>query len=165
MSEILNILSSVGFNWHVALANFVNFLIILFLLNKFFFKKLGTTIKERHTIIERGLTQASLAEKALLSADEEKKSIVREARKEGEGIVIEAKEVAEKTTLAITREAQVDIDSKKEALLAQEAVLKDKVEKEFAQNAPSLVAKLYAKTLATEMTQESNDTLISRMSM
>jgi F-type H+-transporting ATPase subunit b len=163
MSEILNILSSVGFNWHVALANFFNFLIILVLLNKFFFGKLGKTISERHQIIERGLSNASDAERALANAEEEKKKIIKEAKKESEGIIISAKDTAKTVALSITQQADEEMDAKKAALLKKEETLKDSVEKEFALRAPELVAKLYAKTLRAEMTQKDNDAFIARM--
>ena len=84
MDKILSILGSVGFNWHVALANFINFLIILFILNKFFFGKLGKTISDRKAIIEKGLSDATDAAKALASAEEKKKELIHEAKKEGE---------------------------------------------------------------------------------
>lgn len=163
MSEILNILGSVGFNWHVALANFINFLIILFLLNKFFFGKIGKTIETRHEIIERGLTNASDAEKALANAEEEKKQIVKEARNEGHAIVEEAKGSAEALAETIKKEAEKEADAKLADIAKKEANLKESVEKEFALRAPELVAKMYASTLSKELTASENDALISRM--
>lgn len=69
MTEILNILGTVGFNWHVALANFFNFLIILFLLQKFFFGKIRSTIQKRANIIEEGLNNAEDAAMFLRDAE------------------------------------------------------------------------------------------------
>jgi F-type H+-transporting ATPase subunit b len=163
MSEILNILGSVGFNWHVALANFFNFLIILFLLNKFFFKKIGATIDIRHNIIERGLNQARDAEKALAQAEEEKGSILKEARKERDLIVANGEALARDLALKIAHDAQVSIDAKTAKLALQESELTADVEKAFALKAPHLVAKLYAKTLMSELTEEDNNKLIAAM--
>ena len=163
MQEILNILGSVGFNWHVALANFFNFLIILFLLNKFFFKKIGTTIDTRHGIIERGLNQAREGELALASAEEEKKSILKDARKERDTIVANGEALARDLALKIEHEAQASIDVRTAKLTEQEAHLTSEVEKAFALKAPHLVAKLYAKTLMRELTEEDNNKLIVSM--
>ncbi len=163
MSEILNILGSVGFNWHVALANFFNFLIILFLLNKFFFKKIGSTIDTRHTIIERGLNQARDAEKALSSAAEEKNEILKAARKERDSIVANGEALARDLALKIEHEAQVSIDARTAKLASQEALLTSDVEKAFALRAPHLVAKLYAKTLMRDLTEQDNNKLIASM--
>lgn len=163
MSEILNILGSVGFNWHVALANFINFLIILFLLNKFFFGKLGKTIQTRHEIIERGLSNASDAEKALAEAEEEKRKIVKEAKTEGQEIVNEAHLQATTVAQNIVQEAEAEAAKKGEALAEKEASLARDVEKAFAEKAPALVAELYTKTLQKEVNAQENDALIARI--
>lgn len=164
MQEILNILGSVGFNWHVAIANFINFLIILFLLNKFFFGKIGKVIQTRHDVIERGLSQASDAEKALANAEEAKKKIVKEARVEGQSIMEEAKSSAIAVADSIKKDAESEAQNKIAFLSEKEAKLKESVEKEFALRAPEVVAKLYAATLLKEMTASDNNALISRMS-
>lgn len=164
MQEILNILGSVGFNWHVAIANFINFLIILFILNKFFFGKIGKVIQTRHDVIERGLSQAVDAEKALANAEEEKKKIVKDARFEGQSIMDEAKSSATAVAESIKKDAESEAQIKIAHLSEKEAKLKESVEKEFALRAPEVVAKLYAATLAKEMTASDNDALISRMS-
>jgi F-type H+-transporting ATPase subunit b len=163
MDQILSILGSVGFNWHVALANFINFLIILFLLNKFFFGKIGKTIETRHTIIERGLSQASDAEKALASAEVEKKEIIKKARKEGREILDTAEASANDLAETIAQDAEMEAEEKMKALAIKEHTLKDSVEKEFALRAPALVVEMYKKTLAETMTAKDNDALTLRM--
>ncbi len=164
MSEILNILGSVGFNWHVALANFINFLIILFLLNKFFFGKIGKTLHERKSAIEHGLNQARDAELKLAHAEEEKGVIIKSAHKEKDVIIANAEALARDAAASIEKEAQVTIEAKLSKIAQQEATLKETVEKAFGEKAPALVAALYAKTLAKEMTETDNNTLIARMS-
>ncbi len=163
MSQVVDILSSVGFNWHVALANFINFLIILFILNKFFFGKLGKTISHRQEIIERGLSQASDAEKALAKAEEEKKDIIHAAKKEGHTIVSEAQTQAEVLAASIKESAEKEVAERHAALEEKELNLKKKVEKEFAEAAPELVAKLYAQTLEKNLTEKDNNALIASM--
>ncbi len=163
MSEILNILGSVGFNWHVALANFFNFLIILFLLNKFFFKKIGATIDTRHSIIERGLNQAKEAEKALIHAEEQKNEILKSAKKERDLIVANGEALARDLAVSIEHKAQESIEKRMHTLSEQEAHITSNVEKAFALRAPHLVASLYAKTLMKELTEEENNKLIAHM--
>lgn len=163
MQEILNILGSVGFNWHVALANFVNFLIILFLLNKFFFGKIGKTLSERERIIEHGLTQAREAEIKLTHAEEEKGVIIKAAHKEKDVILANAESLAREVAATIEQEAQASITSRMEKLEQEEKALSATVEKAFTEKAPHLVAALYAKTLAKELTKEENDALIARI--
>lgn len=163
MNEILNILSSVGFNWHVALANFVNFLIILFLLNKFFFGKIGKTLDERKAVIEHGLNQAREAEIKLSSAEEEKAVIVKAAHKEKELILSNAQVVAQEIATSAANEAQQEIDARLQKIDEDEKMLQATIEKSFAAKAPALVAALYAKTLSKELTEADNNALIARM--
>ncbi|MCF7843347.1 hypothetical protein K9M47_00435 [Candidatus Gracilibacteria bacterium] len=163
MQQIVDILSSLGFNWHVALANFINFLIILFLLNKFFFGKLGKVIKDRHEVIERGLSQASDAEKALMHAEEEKKTIVNSAHKDAHDIVVKAEAHAIVRAEGIFKDAEEEAQIRLGKLAEKERKVEAKVEKEWGEKAPELIAKLYAKTLAKEMTEAENNALIARM--
>lgn len=163
MDQILTILGSVGFNWHVALANFINFLIILFILNKFFFGKIGKVITNRQAVIERGLVQASEAEKALTKADEKKKEIIHDAKKEGHAIISEAEVQAETLAAEIKKESEEAATARMNALLEKEAMLKAKVEKDFAEKAPALVAKMYEETLRSNMTTEDNNALVAHM--
>ncbi len=163
MQEILNILSSVGFNWHVALANFVNFLIILFLLNVFFFKKLGKTINTRKQVIERGLNQARDAEKSLASAEEEGRQIVQSAKKERETILTEGHALAQEIALTVAVEAQKTIDERLAKLALDEKNLEASIEKSFRERAPHIVAAMYKKTLIQELSETDNNALIARM--
>ncbi len=163
MSELLNILSSVGFNWHVALANFVNFLIILFLLNKFFFKKISKTIQERGEIIERGLNKASDGEKILAHAEIERETILAEAKKESYSLLEKARNEGTSLVFSMKEGAQKEIDAKESLLKEKEATITEKIEKEFLERAPQLVAALYSATLKKEMSAAENDAFISRI--
>jgi F-type H+-transporting ATPase subunit b len=164
MDQILNILGSVGFNWHVALANFINFLIILFLLNKFFFGKLGKVIETRQGVIERGLSQAADAERALSHAEQEKEIIINKAHKDAHDIVVKAEEHAILRAEGIFKDAEEEAQIRLGKLTEKELKVETRMAKEWAERAPGLVAKLYAKTLEKEMTEGDNNSLIARMS-
>lgn len=165
MQQIVDILSSLGFNWHVALANFINFLIILLILNKFFFGKLGKVIKSRHDVIERGLSQASDAERALSHAEEEKKSIVNNAHKDAHDIIVKAEAHAIERAEGIFKDAEEEAQIRLGKLAEKERKVEEKVAKEWSDKAPLLVAQLYAKTLAKEMNEVENNALIARMNV
>ena len=55
MVNIYEILGKIGFDWQVALASLVNFLIILFVLKKFAFKPIKKLIQERQNKINEGI--------------------------------------------------------------------------------------------------------------
>jgi F0F1-type ATP synthase membrane subunit b/b' len=163
MNQILNTLSSVGFNWHVALANFVNFLIILFLLNIFFFKKIGGAIDKRHALIERGLTQAKEAEVLLSAAEEKECELLHAANKKRDELLMDAKAKGDMIVQSLQEEADAEIRRRKDALSLDESTVLSRTEEEFAKKAPALIASLYAKTLLREMTPDENNALIARI--
>lgn len=163
MQQILDILGSVGFNWHVALANFINFLIILFILNKFFFGKIGKVIQNRHDAIERGLSQASDAERILSHAEQEKGIIINKAHKDGHDIIVKAEAHAIVRAEGIFKDAEEEAQIRLGKLAEKELKVEAKMAKEWSERAPSLVVQLYAKTLAKEMTEADNNALIARM--
>ncbi len=163
MQSILDILGTVGFNWHVALANFFNFLIILFLLQKFFFGKIGKVIDTRKEIIEKGLNQARDSEILLAQAEETKSEIIKNARKEETSILNNAHSKGAELAASLVASAESDINAKHQALKKEEEHLAEKVENAFRKKAPSLVASMYAKTLQKEMTEDENNALIARM--
>ena len=162
MQQILTILGSVGFNWHVALANFVNFLIILFLLNKYFFGKIGRVIEEREAKIKEGVSKGEMADALLLSAEAKKEEIIKHGALESERIIKDAIREADSAVKRRKEEGELELAKKFDDLRAKEQSLQHDVEKSFAQKAPALIAKLYAVTLAKEMTEEENNALIER---
>jgi len=160
MQTILNILSSVGFNWHVALANFVNFLIILFLLNRFIFKKIGKTIDDRDMVIKQGLVDAQEAARAKSEAFENKNEILRKAETEGHSILNDAHAKAELLATKIQDDAAIVASKVISEAEEKKANAKKEVEKEFAEVAPRLVAELTEKALRATMTKDLNDKIV-----
>jgi F-type H+-transporting ATPase subunit b len=97
------ILSNIGFDWRVALANFANFLIIFFLLKRYAFASIKSALDERKLRIAKGLEDARRAETSLLMADQERDLTLERAREEANEIISLAK-VQEETMIARARE-------------------------------------------------------------
>ncbi|MDH5442176.1 MAG: F0F1 ATP synthase subunit B [Candidatus Nomurabacteria bacterium] len=90
--NILEILGKIGFDWPVALANLVNFLIIFVLLKYFVFKPLARGIEARRKEIDEGLDNATSARTALQMAEQEKDGIVMDAKQQANIIIASAKQ-------------------------------------------------------------------------
>jgi F-type H+-transporting ATPase subunit b len=161
MEQILAILGTVGFDWHAALANFVNFLIVFVLLYKFVFTKLGKTIDTRSKTIAKGLDDAKESARLLSSAEQEKNAILGDAHNKHVAIIEEASEKAEVLAAEIKKEAEIEAQALREKLAKEKMELSLQVEKDFRDKAPGIVAALYEKTLRTSMTKEANDALIA----
>ncbi len=154
-------LGSIGFDWHIALANFVNFLIVFAVLHFLIFKKLAVTLEHRKLSIKKGLDDAEKGKHLLLNAEEEKASIIKDAEDKHLLII----EDAEKKALSIAEEINLEAKKKGELLQAkleeEHNNLRKKTEKEFNADAPRLVAKLYEKLFKETMTEADNNRFIS----
>ena len=132
------ILGKIGFDWHVALANLVNFLIILFVLKKFAFGPVGKMIDDRKKKIKEGLENADKCKIELENANLQKDEILKEAKNNAQKIFAESqnickaiiKDANEKATLdkeAILKQAKLDAEKEKkgseEALRREAAAL------------------------------------------
>lgn len=124
---MLDILATIGFDWRVAVANLVSFLIIYWLLKRYAFKPMARIIKERQDKIRSGLDNADQAAETLRQAEDQGKSIVKDAKKEAHGIVMsatdqgknivdEATSQADKKAKDIVDQAHKQIDIDREAM-------------------------------------------------
>jgi F-type H+-transporting ATPase subunit b len=110
MEGLLVILGKIGFDWQVAFANLVNFLIIFFILKHLAFKPLQKVIEKRRAEIQTGLDNAERAKTSLLNAEQEKEVIVMAARQEANEIIATAKTQADALLLQQAEEAQREHD-------------------------------------------------------
>jgi F-type H+-transporting ATPase subunit b len=158
--DILASLQSIGFDWQVALAHLVNFLLVVWLLNRFVFSPLQDTVENRQEKIEQGVAEAKKAKEklreaksereAILSAAKDKRQeIVTEARQQADEIIAEAKEEAREEAETIKRQARKDM--KKQRKQMQQEV-RDAVGKLAVQSAE--------KILQREVSEDDHDKLV-----
>ena len=91
----MDILKSFGIQPTLLLAQIVNFLIILFLLTKFFYKPIIRMLEDRKKRIEQSLTNTDLIEEKLKNTQEKSTQIIKEAQKNAQDLITEAKNRAE----------------------------------------------------------------------
>jgi F-type H+-transporting ATPase subunit b len=140
------ILSKIGFDLEVALANFVNFLIIFLLFKIFLFKPIQDLIEKRQSEINSGLEKANLAEVSLLNAKEESDNLIKEARTKANVILSEAKSHADEVILKSSEEAKnlvSDMKNKaKQDIEEEKKSMHQEVEKEMTSLVSSLAEKV-----------------------
>lgn len=127
-SGIGGVISMLGINWKLLIAQLVNFAIVLFVLWKWVFTPLSQKLAERSARIEKSLAEADDINRMHRSAEEEKAEVIRAARQEASSIVTAAESSANKVKEEIITEAKrqsqkVLDDSKKEMKAQQEAML------------------------------------------
>lgn len=88
----------------------VNFLLLLYLLNRFLFKSVLGRLDERKARIEKGLEDAEAAARDRELARAEREAAVAEARKEAQAMVARATKMAEDTRAEIMAEARAEAE-------------------------------------------------------
>ncbi len=115
MQSILEILGKIGFDWQVALANLVNFLIIFFILKKFAFPPIKKMIQERQDKISQGLVKAQEADIRLKEVDEIAKEKLKQANLESIVIIKKTEERAK----ALEQSLKLKAEEQQKKLIAQ----------------------------------------------
>jgi F-type H+-transporting ATPase subunit b len=88
----------------------VNFLLLLYLLNRFLFKPLLARMDERSSKIEKGLEDAEAAARDRELARAEREAAVAEARKESAEMLARANKIAEDTRNEILNDARTEAE-------------------------------------------------------
>jgi F-type H+-transporting ATPase subunit b len=119
--DIASILSTIGFDWRVALANFANFLLIFYLLKRFAFGPISRILDERKRSIEQGLEDARRAATERQMAEQEFARVVADAKDEANGIIASARGqeesiLAKASEKHILNEAAVKIAAQRTAM-------------------------------------------------
>lgn len=163
MEALGDVLGSLGFNWHIALANFFNFLIIFFLLQKYLFKKVATTLAERKTLIEDGVRKSEESETILNEAKQSAKSFIVTSEKKSSEIIKLAEEKATLLADGIKKEAMLSV----EALKADASKMKENAYeaglKELSLGKEKLIAQMFEKAMGDYMTEERNNDFIASL--
>ena len=93
-----SIIETFHVDWQLIIAQLINFAVVVFVLWFFALKPLVKVMQERTQKIEQSLEDAKKAVKRLEQADSEKSTIIKEARKQAEQIIGQAKVLAEDKT-------------------------------------------------------------------
>lgn len=158
----MEVLSNIGFDWQVALANFVSFLIIFFILKKWVFGPVAEILERRKALIQEGVETAERSANELASAQEEAQLITKEARKEANEIVAKAKGHGD--VLIASAEGKAQEQAQKVLAKAQESIQKEKkdAERELFEKTASLVSLGVAKILNEDVDEARDKTITKR---
>ena len=99
-----------GVNLGALVLQIINFLLLLYLLNRFLFKRVFALLDERRTKISKGLEDAETAARDRELARAEREAAVAEARKEAASMLASANKIAADTRDEILAEAKADAE-------------------------------------------------------
>lgn len=106
----MEILKNFGIDPLLLAAQVVNFLILVYILNRFFAKKILAFLKAREDKIRKGLEAATRGEELLEKAKNEHREILNKAREEGRELVQNSKIQSENLTKILQEKAEKEAD-------------------------------------------------------
>jgi len=155
----MQIFENFGIQPTLLLAQIVNFLIILFLLKKFFYRPIIKVLEDRKNRIEDSLKNADLISEKLAKTDEKSRLIIEGAQKNTQDLISDAKSEAER----ILNQAQEDARATgQEAMIQVRAQIENervKMQKELEDQTLNLVIGVVKKVLSKTLSVKEKQTI------
>ena len=157
----MQVLGTLGIDWKLLIAQFINFGIVLFIFWKWVVKPLGSTLTERQKRIEQGLKNADQTETEKRKFEEWKATEMKKIRTESDHILRTTTDTANK----IKQDTIVDAHNQATKLVdqAKASIESEKVQmmKEAKQELATLVVAASEKILRGKMDPKKDQELIN----
>ena len=149
-----------GVDWFKLLAQIVNFLVVLYLINRFGFKPMLRLMDQRAARIKKGLEDAEAAERDRALAQAEREAAVAEARKEAQAMIARANKIAEDTRAEILGEARAESGKLVERARQEITAEKEKAMAELRGQVADLALDAAGKLVKSQMSAETQRRLV-----
>lgn len=150
----MEILNNFGIQPVLLLAQIVNFLIILFLLKKFFYKPIGKVLQDRKKRIEQSLINADLIEEKLKKTQEQQAQILEAARTSAKTLITdahkEAQRIADTANLDARQTAEETVKKAALEIERQRVQMQKQLEDETLTLVVQVVKKVLGRTLKSK---------------
>ena len=156
------LLSKLGIDWKLLIAQLVNFLIVFFVLKKFVYKPILATLDKRTAKIEKGLEDAQAANKRLKEITEKEKTVLAQAKKEAQQIIKSSEEQAKANAVSIVLEARNQSEKLLVSAKNQIEQEKNKMLSEVKGEIASLVVLATEKIIGEKLDKEKDRELIEK---
>jgi len=147
----MEVLNSIGFDWQVALANFINFLIIFLILRRYVFGPVKDIIEKRKHTIEDGINNAQKSETELLMSKQKAEEEIKTAKHQANQIIATAKETGDASISLAQQTAADEASSIVAKARTQIEKDKDQMEKDLLEKTAGLVALGVEKILSEDV--------------
>lgn len=129
----------------------INFLLLLYLLNRFLFKRVLRLLDDRQSRISQGLEDAETAARDRELARAEREAALAEARREAEAMVQRAAKTAEATSAEILAEAKASAEQITARAREEISAEKDRALAEIRGEVADLALEAAGKLIGSEM--------------
>lgn len=154
----MEILNNFGIQPTLLIAQIVNFVIILILLKKFFYKPITKALEDRKKRIEESLKNADVIKEKLAKTQKESNEIIAQAQKNAQDLISEAKAqsqiIIEQANQQARQDMQEALVKAKDQIEAHKQEIKKQLEKETITLVVGVVKKVLGRTLKTKEKQD-----------
>lgn len=151
----MELLTKLGIDWKLLLAQGVNFLVILFVLSKFVYRPLVKFLDARRERIEQSLKEAQRIETELKAMEVKRAEVEREARAEGQNILkraeVEAERQRQETLVRVRAEAEKVVADARAKFSAEQDEAMQNMRREAARLVVAAVTKVVGKIPGAEI--------------
>jgi len=159
----MELLKAFGVNYKILIAQLLNFAILFFVLYKLGYKPIFKFLEDRRGRIKEGIDMADKAEVRLSEAEEEKKAIIINSKKEASDIISKADKLAkEKKDEMISKakeEIRLVVDQEKERMKAE----RTQITKDIKNEITDLIAIAVEKILEEKIDITKDKAIIDRV--
>ena len=133
---MLEIFENLGLNYKLIIAQSVNFVLLLLILQRLAYKPILKVLKDRSDKIEKSLKQAKMIEEELKNTEETKLAEIKKAKGKAEVIIKEAYETAEKRSQESIKKTEIKaqeiLEKTKKEILSEKERSVEEAKKEIA---------------------------------
>ena len=147
----MGIFKQFGIEPTLLVAQIINFLIILFVLQKFFYKPITKMLDARRQTIAESLKNAEEIDQKLQETEQRSGQIIASSQQKAEQLLEDAKKGAESITSAAMDEAKKSQEEMMQKAIAQIAAEKETMKKEVEEETLALVVEVTQKVLGRTM--------------
>lgn len=158
-----SLLGKLGIDWRLLIGQIVNFLIFLFVVNKFVFKPLMEVMKKRTARIEEGLHMADERDELHKEMLKEKEVLLGEARKESEKIIAASSQKAKEARTTILEETRIEARSMFEAAQVEMTAERQKMYKELRDEVGTIAIAISERILKEHLNKDKEEKMIKEV--
>lgn len=156
----MEVLSELGIDWKMFLAQIFNFLILLWALHRFAYPAILKMLEERTARIEKGLTDAKAAAQKLEEIGEQEKRVLAEAREAAAKLLKEAEAMSKRNHEAALQKAREEAERLIEMTHRQLAAEKTQMVSEAKAELSAVIIAALEKILGQKIDGAKDDELI-----
>lgn len=154
------ILTDFGVQPILLLAQVVNFLVLLFILQKFLYKPILKVLEERKRKIEESLSNAEKIQAELDATEAKREKVVNDAIEEGKKIIAEATASANQIIVDAHTKAKTDMDSMMNEGMQMIAGEREKMTNEVKSEVAGMIEMSLEKVLGKSLDAKSHQKLV-----